>query len=315
MHRRARISPTTSPAKVAATPIPFGPGQSTNAKYQTLIKAEDLGNQKRNICDLAFAACGTGVRTFDSIEVRMGYFPGSNATLGTEFDKNISEAVTVLNARSFAWPTTANQWNNIGTQVSFAYDPAKGPLVIEVTATGAAWINGTGSSSFWRADSHQRVFALDWTTNPPATGRADVAALKMRICTDVAFTDVYGIGCPASNNKSAKLEFSGEGKINTTLTVTLKDAVPLAPTILYVGLNDAPPFPLDLPFAAGCKLYITPTIPLSTVADMNGNRDAVFPIPNNPALVCARSYFQFIPFDAPSGVFRASNYGRLIVGR
>ena len=105
-----------------ANAIPFGLTGGLNAtwsnqKYQTIVPSSQFGKKLGQICSLGFANGAAGYRQFDTIEVKMDYFPGTGSTLTTTFSNNItSNAKTVLSAKNYVWHATKDRWVHIGLQ-------------------------------------------------------------------------------------------------------------------------------------------------------------------------------------------------------
>jgi len=93
-------------------------------------------------------------------------------------------------------------------------------------------------------------------------------------------------GCPAKpGGNPLDLTAAFNSARPTTLTLTLKEALPLNPVVLFLGLDAARfgalPLPLDLaPFGMpGCRLFVDLLLPLSGVADAAGAFVQALPIP------------------------------------
>jgi hypothetical protein len=308
--------------------IPFGSTQTSlatwgNQKYQILVLSSDVNNKPGNICELGFAPSGTGVRHFDSIRVRLGYFALTGTTLGTSFAANMKNAQTVLDAKNYDWPHTQDKFNPIGLQNGFAYIPQLGHLVIEITVTGAYFRAGyTGSTGFRNASSsnpggaRQRLYAFRWTTEPTAGTRSSSAGVNVEICYRTAMANVFGLGCPGSNKTIPALSFTGTPKINGTFALNVTGGLPNAKMFLVLGAKRLQT-PLLLPGTASCNAYPSLDAVLLYTMSATGTFAKKYAVPNNSNLDCVKVYTQAFPWDAKANAFgtSASNYGRLRIGQ
>lgn len=302
--------------------IPFGSNQAGlgtwgNQKYQTLVLSSELGSSPGAICELAFAPGGTGVRHFDSIRIRLGYFALSGSTLSTTFSANLKNAQTVLDAKNYEWPHTADQFNPIGLQGSFAYLPQLGHLVVEITVTGAYIPSGT--TGFRNPAGRQRMYNYRWGTPPvePTTGTLGTSAgLSMEICYRTAMANVYGLGCPGSNNSIPTLAFTGTPKLNNSFSLDIAGGPNNALMFLVIGLQ-RPQTPLLLPGTTSCHAYTSLDFVLLQTTSSTGTSSQKFNVPNNSSLDCVKVYTQAFPWDKNANGFgtSATNYGRLRIGQ
>ncbi len=316
---RVHYIPDSNAGTGTCNVIPFGTTKSSptwrNQKYQTLITAAQLGNKAGPIAEIGFAPCGATLRSFDSLTIKMDHFKGT--TLSTTFANNLSaKAVTVLSAKNYVWHQKPGNWNRIGLQKPFVYVPQLGNLVIEIEVRGAGQ-TGAGFG-FHRGSTVQRVYAFSWTTNPPATGRTDNAALKIEVIFDKADAWLYGLGCQGSNGLTPALSYSAAPVLGGAFKVLLANAPgTAAPAILLLGFSNASPLPVDLGFAgaAGCRLYVRPDFGLGAAA-VNGKASIPLAIPNSTSLVGGRFYNQWFVVDSKANKLglTASNYGRGLMG-
>jgi len=298
--------------------IPFGNTQSSlatwgNQKYQILVLSSQVGTKPGNICELGFAPSGTGVRHFDSIRIRLGYFAPTGTTLGTTFSANMKNSKTVLDAKNYEWPHTANKFNPIGLTEPFAYIPQLGHLVIEITVTGAYLRSG---SAGFRNQSVQRLYAFRWTTEPTTGTRGATAGVNVEICYRTAMANVYGLGCPGSNNATPALAFTGTPKINSSFSLDVTGGLASANMFLVLGLTRVQT-PLLLPGTTNCNLFPSLDVVLATKMTSGGTYSQKFAVPNNSSLDCFKVWTQAFPWDAKANAFgtSASNYGRLRIGQ
>ena len=297
--------------------IPFGqtPSNATwgNQIYQMLIPASLINAPVLRICDLGWAPCGSGDRTFDRLQIRMDHT--MSATLSTTFSANMTAAaVTVLDVKDHVWPNVANTWNRVGLQQDFLYIQPLGNLVIEITV----WNSGfNGTAGFHRSSTIERAYAFGWTGSPPGSGSIDLAALKVELVSDTAMTDTYGVGCMGSGGVPF-ITFSGDSKLGNTLGLQVNSAAASAPVFLALGLNNGnPPFPLLIPATGSCRVYHDQVIVLATATSSSGTASLPLSIPQDPALICFRLYGQYYVLDAPANPLgiAASNYARVVVGK
>jgi len=304
--------------------IPFGSTQSGkgtwgNQKYQILVLSSEVGNKPGNICELSFGPAGTGVRHFDSIRIRLGYFALTGTTLSTTFASNLKNAKTVLDAKNYDWPHTINIFNPIGLTEPFAYIPQLGHLVIEITVTGAYMRPGYTGSQGFRNQSRQRLYNYRWGTPPvePTTGtRSTSAGVNVEICYRTAMANVYGLGCAGSNNTTPALAFTGTPKINSSFSLDVTGGLASANMFLVLGLTRVQT-PLLLPGTTNCNLFPSLDVVLATKMTSGGTYSQKFAVPNNSSLDCFKVWTQAFPWDAKANAFgtSASNYGRLRIGQ
>lgn len=312
--------PSDTPATGNCNLIPFGSSNTNttwvNQKYQCMATAAQLGSKPIvEICDLAFAPCGSGVQEFKSIEIVLAQT--NAATLSTDFNANLATNVqTVLAVKGYEWHLTKDSWNRIGLDHNYTYLASSGKnLVIQVTVTGNNFV-GTGAG-FHRTDAQQRVFAMNWTGTLPATGTTDQAALKFEINSKGADTHRFGRGCKGSNGVPA-LDFFGSAQLGETLGMSVSNCVANAPLLQVFGLTRHPSgIDLALLGAPGCTLYETTDIVIGGSADGTGVYNLKAVIPNDQNLVCLRAYTQAFPADNAANNFgrTASNYGRILIGQ
>jgi hypothetical protein len=308
--------------------IPFGSSLGSiatwgNQKYQILVLSSDVNNKPGNVCELAFAPGGTGVRHFDSIRIRLGYFALTGSTLGTNFAANMKNARTVLDAKNYDWPHTADKFNPIGLQNGFAYIPQLGHLVIEITVTGAYIPSGTtgfrNATSSNPGGARQRLYNFRWGTPPvePTTGTwGSSAGVNVEICYRTAMANIYGLGCAGSNSTIPALSFTGTPKINGTFALNVSGGLPNAKMFLVLGLKRVQT-PLLLPGTTNCNAYPSLDVVLLHTMTSTGTFAQKYAVPNNSSLDCTKVYTQAFPWDAKANAFgaSASNYGRLRIGQ
>jgi hypothetical protein len=303
--------------------IPFGHQSPTDAtwsnqKYQTLIPAATLGTIPGLIAELAVVPATSGRRQFRSIKVQLAQT--TQTALTTTFATNLgANPTTVLDARDYYWPSTMDTWTRIGFQKSFLFLPAQGNVVVDIEVQGAGMPDTTTAHAGCRSTSVVRMYAVGWTTTPPATGTLSTSAgLRMELCFDTNDARAFGLGCAGSNTSVPKLAYGGSAKLGNTLSIDLSAAIASRPVVLLLGITNAAPFPIDLTAAGapGCRLYTSPDLITVTVTDASGAASIKLPIPNDSGLISLRFYNQFFPIDSQAnrlGV-SASNYGRALLG-
>ncbi len=298
--------------------IPFGSTKANipkwgNTKYQIMVLNTDL-TKAGNICELEFMASGTGTRHFDTMRIRLGYFALTGATLGTTFSANLKNAQTVLDIKNFDWPHTRNQWNPIGLQNSFFYIPQFGHLVIEITVTGAHIGTSNGGPGFRVNNTRQRIWNSGWYSEPTHGTRVASNGLAVEVCYQTAMANVYGLGCPGSNNTIPALSFTGTPKQNGSFSLDVSGGQANANMFLVLGLQRVQT-PLLLPGTTSCLAYPSLDIVLLQTMTSTGTFSQKFAIPNSvPG--CFKVWIQAFPWDKNANGFgtSATNYGRLRIG-
>ncbi len=311
--------PNSDPTTGTCNVIPFGDANPSstswaNQIYQSMATAADLGNQPGLVTGLAFAPCGTGVRQFSSLTIKMGHC--NLGTLGTTFAANFtSPPVTVLDVQNFEWPNVANTWNKLPLQQPFLFVPPLGDLVVEITAIGVGMPTGTTGM---HRDTRQRVYAVGWTGVPPLSGTSGLAAAKMEVCIGTAGTAVFGSGCLGTNNLAPSLSYSGSSRIGQILNVDLASAKPTTPyfTLLGTTIGSPYPLPLDAVGMPGCKLYSSILVSFAGVTNASGASTAPYPIPNDPTLTGLMLFHQCGVVDVGANALGlvTSNAGWFVVG-
>lgn len=317
--------PNNTPNSGSCNLIPFGdrfvvPSKTwSNQKYQTLVTNAQLGNSSTlRICDIGFAACGAGVRHFDSIEIVLAQ---TNATtLSTTFATNLSANVqTVLAAEDYDWHRSADVWNRIGLDKSYNYTKSTGAnLVIQITVVGArAHTNRITKAGNRRTDGQTvRMFAINWSGTPPAKGVADLDGAKIEIVAQRQDLATFGVGCKGSKGVPT-LTLAGAATIGTgKITIDVSNCIPGAVSLQVLGLARLPSG-FSLIGAPGCRLYETPDLIFGLAANAAGvTTTGPLAVPKDNNLACFRIYAQGFPADASANSWQrtASNYGRILIG-
>jgi hypothetical protein len=316
MTQRAPVAayiPDASTTTGGCNVIPFGHNTVAtwgNQKYQQLILAADLGNPCiANICDLGFVSCVTGVRHFDNIVVRMAQT--DQKTLNTIFNNNLgANLVTVLNRNNYEWHQVLDQWSQLGLDRNYRYDVLRGAnLVIQIEVRGA--VMNTSSTAFpgHRTGSRERLYAYNWATSPPVAGSRNASS-------EGADIHDYGVGCKGSNGLVPACSMTGSGRLGTTYSANLANALPNANTFLSIGFfPTTTPLDLKLIGAPGCLWNFNNEITIAGRCNTAGAYSFKYSVGSTDP-TCLRVYYQFFPFDAranPLGL-TSSNYARLLTG-
>lgn len=266
------------------------------------------------ITSLAFRSASTGQRHFDTVRVKLGYLSGSATKLSTDFDANLSNPVTVLDAENYDWPVLYDRFRMIGLQRRFFYDPGKGPLVVDIQVTGA-YISGISNGASRTLD-RERVFATGWKTTPPRLGTYDSkGALHMEVCYEMPAISWYGRGCPGSSSRVPSLSFLGVPKTGSAWQLFGSDLPSGASFFLVIGASRLKT-PYLLPGTTSCLLYMPVDALLTSKADDFGRFSALLGVPNNPNLSGHSVYAQVFPIDLKANAFgtSATFYLRLLIG-
>jgi len=299
-HYASGNTPTTGGCNV----IPWGTKNTAarwvNQRYQAKMTVAELGNAKRAITGLSFAPCNAGTHSSTSLVIKMAHHKG---VMTNNFVTNLgNSAVTVLNKKNHSWTMTANTWSKVGLTGFFSYDPAKGDLLVEITAMGN---QSSGSNAACRSETtliRNRLWGVAWVGTPPTTGNlTNSYALKMRVCTGTpngSFTS-YGNGCG-----SGPLTIVGSGTPNLTKKFGLHMINGRASSggFVLVGavqknLNLAS---IGMP---GCTLYLDPVFSAGVAFGPKGVSAALsFGVPNNPYFVGKTIYGQGANIDPGSNV-------------
>jgi len=315
--------PVTGPSQGACNAIPFGVRTPTewpeNQRYQTLLTPQQLGTLPRGyIREIAFAPCYDGVHRFGSLTIRMSQTQKQKLT--TTFAANLGpNPVTVLQSRDFYWHYRKGAWSPIGLQLPFKFTAGQS-LIIDVEVTRGRFLapdfqpSVKDSGRFRRGDDIQRLYAVGWKTQPPATGVLSPAGLRVRVSSRLSALGIFGIGCAGTGKQMPELDLSGSATPGGTTTSTLSRGISNAPTLMILGLNSRLPFPLVLPFN-GCRLYHTLDANAAMMSDASGRAAVPIPLPNLPQLIGQKFYTQFFQFEfSPAIGLRASPYGRVLIG-
>jgi hypothetical protein len=289
------IPPNTLPNLGTCNAFPFN---TTDMRYQALVRASELGSTPGIISGISFAQCASsGAKSFATITVNLNS-PGP--------------ALTVLNSVRYVWNVTADVWNDIGLQVPFPYN-GKDNLVVEVLVTG----RGGVSSATHRDNTNQRVYLGSYTGQLTGTDGGNTA-FKMRILMGDASTQSFGAGCAGSKGVPA-FSFVGTAQLGKTLGLDCVNLPAPSVALLLMGFDSRlPVFPVDLTAmgAPGCTLYHDIALAIPAPVDASGHAQVGLPIPNVVALKHLILYFSYASMDPPANKagITTSNYGRALLG-
>ncbi len=299
--------------------FPFGSTGGANLKYQQLVTAAELNNAPGLITGIGFAQCGEGRHHFDTIEVRLAHKPGTGSLVATFAQNMVTDVTTVVSGSNYDWNLPASSWQDVGLQQAFAYNGVDN-LVVEVTVTGSQWTaTGALGSAGLRAGSHQRVYANNWTTQPPATGTlTGTFALKIEIDLGVAKVSSHGVGCAGSTGSAPRMAVLGLPQLGQTVTFALADGLPGSLGLRILGFTNASPYPVDLGLLGmpACLLYTELGDLAAALTDGAGAASQALTVPNDPTLTGVRLYGQWACFDPTANAFgwTTSNYVRAQIG-
>ncbi|HET9384858.1 MAG TPA: hypothetical protein VFO67_06900, partial [Gemmatimonadales bacterium] len=298
--------PTNTPTVGTANAFPFN---TTNMRYQALIRATELGSTPVLIRGFSLAPSTSGTLEYGPVTMKMAHL--ASPTLSTTFDTNLAAgAVTTMDVPAFVWPVTANTWMDIDLQTPFVYNGVDN-VVVEFLVT-----NRVTGAAMRRDATNQRVYLGSYTGQLTGTD-GGLTAFKMRVITGDASTATFGRGCPGSTQLTPTVSFTGTSQIGQNLGHNVNNLLPTALCIAAFGFTSAPPFPIDLTFIGltGCKAYIDFVVTFATIADPAGTATVGIAIPADPALVGFLLYSQWIALDGgAAGGLTTSNYGRALVG-
>jgi hypothetical protein len=298
--------PTNTPTTGNANAFPFN---STDMRYQALIRATDLGGIPTLIRGFALAPSANGTVACAHLTMKMAHLAAPS--LSTTFDTNLAAgSTTLLDVNNFVWPVTASVWNEVDMQTPFFFNGVDN-VVVEFLVTGR-----TSGVSMRRDATNQRIYQGSYTGQATGTD-GGLTAFKMRLITGDASTSRFGRGCVGSNTLTPDLSYSGTGQIGTTLTHNVSNGTANAPGFLSLGFYTGFPFPLDLAQFGlpGCTAYFSADATLLTILSASGVGGIGVPIPNDPSYIGIVLYSQWFLIDPLllSGV-SSSNYGRALLG-
>jgi hypothetical protein len=269
-----------------ATSVPFG--RSGPVRVQCLYDPM-LFAAPGNVTAIAFRLDGGQSAPGKQVdcELRLSTSPRGLVTMGADFAGNRgADEVVVLPRQVLALPastTTATPspfLPPIALAVPFHYDPAAGPLLLEITVFGQP----PGS---YVLDATFVCNSPEVLVGPPACAPAQGQPLRVESATQQVLW--------------------GRPWLARAL-----DAPAGAPVVLGLGDTDVMtstgvplPIPLDVIGATGCFLSINATSLSFQVAQQDGTATFAFTVPNQPTLLGYWAFFQagvFAPAANPAGL-------------
>ena len=322
--------PDADASKGLTNGIPFGIYDRPNRpwakkfKYQTLVTAAQYGKfAAKNIRDLAFASGASGVQRFSRITIRMDQT--TRTKLDRAFAKNLtSRAVTVLNARDYYWHHKKDKWNWIGLDLPFPFTVGMN-LVIDIEVEGGKFLDTSFVHSKTTIGGFRdaalavpRLWAARWNTVAPATGKLSPAGLRIGLSSELASLGSFGIGCLGNGKTLPALTLSGSSALGKQVNIELSRAKPGWPAILILDFGS----PMKLPYNpvpignfAGCNLSVAVHVSLIAITDAAGASTVSILLPNMAVLLNGVFNMQFFQAEFNPLTLRASNYGRVLMGR
>lgn len=304
--------PDSNPAAGIVNVIPFGTssaGSFSNCKMQVRATAAELGGVANLITGIGFACAGSGVASFDALEVVMDHIPPGQALQSTFSSNLTASAQTVLLGTDYKWHLTANTWSEVGLQNFFIFNGVD-DVIIQITST-----NGISPSGMRRATNQRLFWFGNSATPPPATGTLSNSATKFEVSMLTARASTYGAGC-AGVNGTPELSFSGSPQVSSVLNIDLNNGESNGFAFCIAGLASQAPYPLDLSVInmPGCYLYTDLVFTNLIALDATGAGSQPLGM---PAIASGfQFYTQYACLDVSANVLgiTSSNYGRVLVG-
>lgn len=224
------------------------------------------------------------------------------SALGSTFDSNHGSDRSRVFDGKFSVPFVADtsDLNRFPIQVKldtpFFYDPANGPLLIDIRMLDADGETGIvdATNNFTAPVSNAQNFRVAHITDPNATvadfptfSSPQQFAYVIRISGRGAnATSInYGTGCAGTSGTPRAVNFSLPTLPNPEFSIGVTDTEVNAPAIVLIGLTEAA-LPLALFGAPGCTALNNFELGASTVVtDATGMAEMQVPLPNNPAFV------------------------------
>jgi hypothetical protein len=303
--------PDNNPSAGIVNVIPFGnftTGAFSNCKMQMVARAGELGNVANLITGIGISCAGSGVASFDALEIVMDHFPSGQA-LQTTFSSNLTaSAQTVLSGTDYKWHVTADTWSEVGLQNLFVFNGVD-DVIIQITTT-----NGISPAGM-RRGTNERLYWFGSSGTPAATGYLGNSATKFEISMEMARASTYGAGCVGVNG-TPELSFSGSPQINSVLNTDLNNGEPNGFAFFIAGNQSQAPYPMYLGAInmPGCYLY-TDLVFASLIA-LDATGAGSLPLAMPATAIGAHFYTQYACLDVSAnglGV-TVSNYGRVLVG-
>ncbi|MBK9387817.1 MAG: S8 family serine peptidase [Planctomycetes bacterium] len=175
-------------------------------------------------------------------------------------------------------------------------------------------------------------FFLYFMTNPTGpsayyqTGGTDVAYYRFEAGawgtrTTGRFAFSWRLRCPGSR-LAPVLGSSGLPEVNRSFNVTLANALPSTPVVLFIGFDDTSWNGLPLPFslaglnAPGCSIYVPSDVLATASSNAGGGASLPIAIPDDPLLIGAEAFVQYLVVDpGANGLGLATtNGGAVVIG-
>jgi len=277
-----------------------------NQRYQTILRMEQLGSAG-SIRGLGFSPSTTGRHYNHTLQIQMSHVPAGH-TLSTTFATNLPSPVTVLNAPTYSWHTTADTWNEIGLQNSFAYNGTS-DVVVDIIAVGN---HDTVPGGFNRG-ALPRAYAFNWasgSTPTIATG-TDNAGQRIRVNFNCAVGSEYGTSC----GPLRALHF-GTPNRGGTAWYDVYDALPSSGVIIGLGFTGIPsPLSLTGFGFTNCIQWHDLSSTLFKVTDATGFATHAISVPNSAIYDGLKIRGQWFALDpAQPGGLTVSNYITNLIG-
>lgn len=300
-------TPGTGPCSNAPFGSAFANAVDRNQRWQTLVTAAELGNVPRTVSSIAFAPCGAGVRDYDRLVVKMNHI---NGPLTTDMTANLGGgSFGALDVSNHVWEHGANGWVNIGLNRSFAYDPARGDLIVEVRVVNADF---PGNAPGFHTAPRICVLANNYAGALPRNGVFVADGPKFRLGFGAAFIDALGVGCGPG---PITLNWSGSSAFGTSSTWWMTQAGPgTNPDLgaIWVGFQRIQSG-LGGIGATGCSLYASLDFSVIVQTTNGTSTSLVVPIPVAPALAGGRFLVQGAHVDPTANPFGIELTGAAIV--
>ncbi|MEM7202387.1 MAG: hypothetical protein AAF628_19100 [Planctomycetota bacterium] len=288
--------PSDTPATGTCSAVPMGgffaESQFRSQRTQIVVTAAELGQAPRTIHNLAFAPCGSGLRTYGRLIINMSHHTGP---LSATFDDNfVGRETKLLDRRGYEWPNTAGQWANIGLTQPFAYDPTQGDLLVEIIARNSDF---TGADPTMRADQRPVVHACCFSPTP-RTGTLTNTSAKLRLSDSRGYIDSFGQGCGTG---PLSLDVTGTPNLGGRIDLAMTGGNPSAQPTLGGVLMGATPggFSLD----QFCYVYFRSVFALRLPVQGGTSPTLSLPMPTSPALVGGKFYLQGVNYDPAATTF------------
>ncbi|MFQ5505542.1 MAG: hypothetical protein ACE5F1_12195, partial [Planctomycetota bacterium] len=301
----------------------YGVGRS-NMRYQQIMDGADFGSGAKTMTGLSYRQDDrTTGRTggTQTVKVTVGQSDSTFGNIDFNFDKHFdSKGGKVVFTGTVNLPNQtgrnsdlSNFWQYAKFANPYVWLPlANKDFLVEIINTSASSVLffQDAASNFELAHS-ARIYALTATATRATSGTRNYGlVMGMNVLGGVG-SAVPGIGTtgrPIINN--------------TTFSIDLSQAKPTTGVALTIGASDKKYLSLTLPFdltplgMTGCTLLASIDITKGAATDAKGNAAVKLPIPNDTALVGAKTFHQYLILDpkANSAGFAWTAGGALTVG-